>query len=108
MDERDREDGYLLGVLARLQFDGAKCPLGLVPTDLLQQEARLQPHTFGVSLDSLVQRGLIEGTADRLNWRLTPAARELIRQFKERGQTKATQADLDAPPRPTNGNGEGR
>lgn len=80
MDERDRQDGYVLGVLARLQFDREVCPLGWVDFDLLVQRSHLFPPVVRRSLDSLIERLLIErsGSDARLH-RLTPAGVHLVK-----------------------------
>lgn len=84
VDVREQQDGYVLGVLARLAFDSAVSPRGEVDLEALIHASRLFPPIVRTAVASLQERGLIDLCEDGRHWRLTEAGVDLIRHRRDR------------------------
>jgi RIO-like serine/threonine protein kinase len=76
MDPQERDDGYVLGMMLRLQLDPSKCPLAVVGRELLKSHTRLDDARLTHAVDRLVARQLLSPSLTGLQ--LTANARALV------------------------------
>lgn len=75
-DPQERDDGYVLGMMLRLQLDPLKCPQAVVGRELLKAHTKLDDARLKHAVDRLISRQLL--TPSLTGLQLTAGARELV------------------------------